>query len=235
MMTRRVVVIPGPAWRPPAYRPPPPELGKKQIGQTEVKLNWGNLGQTILFGTLGAGALYGSGLLPDPVKTIATVGGVGLIGYAAYSFIGSAPKVENEVPSGTGSRIPTAAEFAAVTGHFLQPKSGSSQGFNWFSDTYPVKVLVSNPSKEPVTITLELAAREAPKMFWLIPFGTSDEYVAETKTVVLPANGNISVDFSPSVKTTRWLSGKINLDLVLRKVRMGGEIAELDHVSVSLV
>ncbi len=235
MMARRVVVIPGPAYRPPAYRPPSLRLGGRELSQAELKLRWENLGPTILFGSLGVGAIYGSGLLPDPVKTIVLVGGVGLIGYAAYSFIGSVPKSETEVPTGTGSQISTAGEFAAITGQFLQPKNGSSQGFNWFSDSYDVKVLVSNPNAKPVTVTFELIATEYPKLFMFIPTGSYDNYLADSKTVVLPANGNMTIDFLPKVKVSRWLSARMNVDLTLQKIRVGGEASPMDHVSFTLI
>lgn len=235
-MARRVVVVPGPAWRPPAYRPPPPRLGH-ELGQGEIKYNWGNLGQSILFGALGAGAMYGAPLLPDPMKTIAMVGGVGLIGYGVYSFLGQASKQDNEVAPGTGTPIPTPAQFSAITGQFLQPKEGSSQGFNWFSDTYPVKILVSNSDLKPVTITFELIATEYPKLFYFIPLGSYENYFADSKTVEVPPGGNKTIDFSPAIKMSRWLGGggKLNMELTLRKIRRGGEAVDMDHVSFTLV
>lgn len=236
MMARRVVVVPGPAYRPPAYRPPPPKLGASELGQGEIKYNWGSLGQTILFGTLGAGALYGSGLLPDPVKTIAMVGGVGLIGYAAYSFLGSSSK-STDVPSGTPSQIPTPGEFSTITGKFSQPKNDDSLGFNWFSDKYDVKVLVSNSMPHPVTVTLELLATERPKLFYFIPLGSYENYLADSKTITIPGGQNIVVDFSPAIKMSRWLGGggKLSMELTLMKIRVAGEATPLDHVSFTLI
>lgn len=233
MMSRRVVVVPGPVYRPPAFRPPSLRLGARELGQSEIKVNWGNLGQTILFGTMGVGAIYGSGLLPDPVKTIAMVGGVGLLGYAAYSFIGSGSKQDSEVPSGTGFSIPTPSEFAGITGEILYPKTGSRQGFNWFSDTYAVQVLLSNPSPKPVLVTLQLVIRESPYVFIFVP-ARVEEYVAETKTMAIPAGGNITVSLSPATKTSRWVAN-LEMDLTLRIVRVGKESRDLDHTSFNLI
>jgi hypothetical protein len=236
MMTRRVVVVPDaarrPAWRPPALRPPPPPLGVKELGQTGFSVNWSNIGQTIMFGAFGAGAMYAAPLLPDPMKTIAMVGGVGLIGYGAYTFLGSASKPESEVPTGTSSPIPLAKDFEAITGQILQPKAGSRNGFNLLSDTYPVKVLVSNPNPRPVTVTLQLVVREQPYVFILIPARTED-YVADVRTVTIPAGSSLTIDMRPETKTSRWVAS-LEMSLTLRKIRAGGDSQDLDHVAFEL-
>lgn len=236
MMPRRLVVIPDaarrPAYRPPSFRPPALRLGAPGLGQTGLSVNWSNIGQTIMFGAFGAGAMYAAPLLPDPMKTIAMVGGVGLIGYAAYTFLGSAQKLESEVPTGTSSPIPTARDFETVTGQILQPKSGSRNGFNWFSDTYPVKVLVSNPNPRPVTVTLQLVAHEQPYVFILIPARTED-YVADVRTVTIPAGSSLTIDMNPATKTSRWVAS-LEITLMLRKIRAGGDVQDLDHVTFEL-
>lgn len=236
MMPRRLVVIPDaarrPAWRAPSFRPSPLHLGARELGQSGPSVNWGNIGQTIMFGAFGAGAMYAAPLLPDPMKTIAMVGGVGLIGYAAYSFLGSSAKENNEVPAGTAAKIPTPAEFALITGQILSPKSGSRVGYNFFSNTYPVKVLLSNPNPNPVTVTLQLVVHEAPYVFVFIPAQTED-YVRETTTRIIPATGNITVDLSPYSETNRWFAN-LEMNLTLRIIRMGNDFKDLDHVSFNL-
>jgi hypothetical protein len=240
MMPRRLVVIPDaarrPAYRPPSFRPPALRLGAPELGQAGLSVNWSNIGQTIMLGAFGAGAMYAAPLLPDPMKTIAMVGGVGLIGYAAYTLLGQSPKADSEVPAGTSSPIPSTRDFEAIAGQILQPKAGSSGGFNWFSDTYQVKALVSNPNPRPVTLTLELLANEYPKLFYFIPLGSYENYIADTKTVQIPP-GNITVDFNPAIKMSRWLGGggKLNMELTLRKIRVAGESTPLDQVSFTLV
>lgn len=203
------------------------------MGQGSVSLNWGNLGQSVMFGAFGAGALYGSPLLPDPVKTIGMVAGIGLIGYAAYSFVGTAQN-KSEIPAGKPTSIASSVDFSAITGQFLQPKSGSSIGFGWFSDSYQVEALLSNPGQVDVTVQLELAVTETPILFG-VPLVASNEYVAASKTVVIPAGQNLTVDFSPSVKGSRWMWGQFGLSLVLRKIRVGGQTADLDHSSFTIV
>lgn len=237
MMQRRVVVVPGPgqAYRPPAYRPPPvsPRLGTSKLGQGEIKFNWESLGSTILFASLGAGALYGSGLLPDPMKTIGMVGGVGLVGYAAYSFLGSRSSSNPTVPGGTSVPILTPAQFSAIKGQFLEPKNGDRLGYNWFSDTYDVKVLISNPNPDPVNLTIQFVARESPYVFLFIP-ARVEEYVADTRTVVIPGNGNLPLPLSLPTKTSRWVAN-LEMDLILRVIRQGSELKDLDHVSFRLI
>jgi hypothetical protein len=233
---RTVVVVPGPAYRPAAYRPPPLRLSGRELGEGEVKFNWDNLGQTILLTTVGAGALYGSGLLPDPLKTVALVGGVGVLGYAAYTFLGNGRSGKDEVPPGTAAPIAPPQDFAGIVGKFQQPKEDSTIGFNWFSDHYDVRVMVSNPNPKPVTVTFELIANEYPKIFYAIPLGSYEGYLADSKTVVLPP-GNTVLDFNPAIKMSRWLGGggKLNMELTLRKVRIAGEFVPIDHVSFSLL
>lgn len=228
---RTVVVVPGPAYRPAAYRPPP--LRPAALGQTEIKLQWGNIGQTILFASAGAGAVYGSTLLPDPVKTVGMVAGIGLLGYAAYSFLGSeTAKLDTKVRPETGFRIPTKAEFAQIKGKIISPEPGTVENFNFWSQTYDVKVQLSNPNPTPVTVGVQLIAHEQPLGFGLIPL-KSEDYVALDEARVLEPNSTYPITLLPSARTNRWVAN-IDMRLTLRIVRQAGEVADLDHVDFVL-
>lgn len=234
------------------YSPRPVNLGfmkrspvrhapRLSLGQGKPNFNWGSLGEVILAGSAGAGLLYASKVLPSPFDTIATVGGISLAGYAAYQFFGGGEPAakSNEVEKGKSFGIASPIDFKAITGSFLEPIPGSVSSFNWFSDHYAAKALVTNPSVNPVTVTFQLIAKETPYWFYVIPFGQSDEYVADTRTINLPP-GNTPIDFdAAAVKTSRWLSGKINLDLTLRKIRVAGggpgDIENIAHTNVRLM
>lgn len=234
MMERRVVVVPGPAYRPPAYRPPSLDLGRPDLGQNQVKFRWENIGQTILFGSIGGGVVYGSTLLPDPVKTVGMVAGIGLLGYAAYSFLGTeAAPPKTETAPGKGFRIPTKAEFDVMRGQFLKPESGADVGFNWFSNTYDVDVQLSNPNPVEETVTLQLLAHEQPYGFGFIPLKAED-YIAVSRTVILQPHENLPLPtLHPEAKTNRWVAN-LEVTLTLRILRTPGEYADLDHVTFRL-
>ncbi len=211
-----------------AYRPPPLQI-ERGLGQTkfeDVRFNWPNLGQTIMLGAAGAGAIYGSSLLPDPVKTFAMIGGIGLLGYAAYSFVGGSSKAG---ASGvTPSTIATPEEFNLIKGSFLQPLPGSTEEFGggFFSQltsSFAARALISNPNPRPIDVTLLLIVEEWPGWYKIIPAGETDPYVAGAKTVSVGAGGNEPVDFTIQTKTNRWLSPAISIRLTLKKIRTAGD------------
>jgi hypothetical protein len=227
------------------YRAPALSVSRRrELGQTAPGFDWGALGDVILAGSGGAGLIYASKILPSPFDTVATVAGIGLAGYAAYSLVGSigkkaAVKNPNEVSPNESFRAASPKEFADVTGAFLDPSPGNVSGFNTFSDKYTVKVLVTNPSIEKVTVTFQLVVKESLYNFWVIPLGTFGPYTADTKTMNLPS-GNTPFDFdSAAVKSTRWLVGKVKLDLTLRKLRIAGGAAadsmDIAHTTVTLL
>lgn len=243
MPRRQVVVIPDtarrPAWRPPAYRPPAPSLGKlgaSELGEGGLNINWTNIGETIMFAAFGAGAMYAAPLFPDPVKTIAMVGGVGLIGYAAYTFLGSS----GSAPTANGTKsfkAPTLEQFAGVSGRFTQPVLGSEESWSLFGQNYNVKVLVTNPDPKEVTFTLQITAKEIGFPFDYL-FNNSTEYLAVSTPVTLQPRGmegdSKEIPFILSVQLSRWTNPRVGVQLTLKKVPVKGDVVFLDTTYVIL-
>lgn len=234
MMPRRLVVIPGPAYRPPSFRPPALQLGERKLGQNSPSMNWANIGETIMFAAFGAGAMYAAPILPDPMKTIAMVGGVGLIGYAAYSFLGSSGPKVSETP-GKSFQAPTPNQFSAVSGKFVQPVPGSSESWTFFGQNYDVKIMATNPDPlKEVTVTLQIIARETGLPFDYLFNNTSSEYLADSITATLGPKETKEIPFKPSVRLNRWVNPRVAVFLSLNKVSVAGESVLLDSTYVIL-
>lgn len=201
-------------------------------------MNWGNIGETIMYAAFGAGAMYAAPILPDPMKTIAMVGGVGLLGYAAYSFLGSS----KSAPSADGTKsfkAPTPIQFAGISGKFIQPTPGSSESWSFFGQQYDAKVLVSNsdPLKE-VTVTLQVTAKEVGYPFDYLLKSAPDEYLAASTTVTLKPRGtegdSKEIPFTLSVRLSRWTNPRVGVALTLKKLSVSGESVILDTTYVYL-
>lgn len=232
MMPRRLVVIPDaayrPAWRAPAFRPPVLHLGAPELGQAGPSMNWANIGETIMFAAFGAGAMYAAPILPDPMKTIAMVGGVGLLGYAAYSFLGSSSSKPVETP-GKSFQAPTADQFAGVFGKFVQPVSGSSESWSFFGQTYDAKVVVTNPDPlKEVTVTIQILSREVGLPIDYVLNNISSEYLAASTTETLKPKETREIPFTLSVRLNRWLNPRVAVYLELKKLNVKGDAVLLD-------
>lgn len=237
VVPRQVVLLSGPAYRPAPYRPAP--YRPTALGRVEARpvlgegpsLNWRNIGTTIMFAAGGAGAMYAAPLFPDPVKTLSMVAGVGLIGYAAYSLLGKSESAD-EKNKNKSFKAATPADFAAITGKILSPLPGSKESWNLLSNTYNVVAQVHNPSRDAeVSARFQLVAQEAP--WWTYLVGSpSEPYVADYQTVTIKPTGVEPIQFTPSVKTSRWLSQNETITLLLQKVDENGNAVTLAKTDV---
>lgn len=190
MILRQLVLARPPAYRPVSYRPLLSRIAEPRgsLGQSipssidSISAGLKNVVQSVGIGAIGACAMYASGILPDPVKELAMIGGVGLIGYGVYSlFTGGTPPVPpptTENPYVTpGSEVPNLPvhqmqQKISIVINPDQPMTGgkvarsSHIGTNWGYD-----YTVENYLPKPIEFFAGIAVYEADstRPLWVTP------------------------------------------------------------------
>lgn len=150
-----------------SYRPYDPHLGGKGLGDNVFDKALGNFpyivgGSALL---LLSGPL--SNVLPSPVSILATVGGIGLLGYAAYDIFlagpGSGP--EQKIGKACLPATQVASDALFITGEISSPRQGDvvetsrKEGVTG----YPVKFRLTNGGKKALVVEYEVKTTEFPK------------------------------------------------------------------------
>lgn len=158
-----------PAYAPPArarfeaprYRPPawiggdPSSLGKSKAGLGGFSID--RLPTSILLMTSGAAGLFVGDAFPSPVNVIVKGAGIAMLGYGVF-YLFNEPS--GPVKPAGAQREPTATPspeaFATFHGAIISPTSGTRAQKNTFSDTFDVKLIWYNDSKEKANFTFDI-------------------------------------------------------------------------------
>lgn len=217
-----------------AYRPP--ALGQIPISvpPVEVRHELSGLQRWLLpVGLMGGGGLVFavSRGLPESIQPVATLVSMGLLGAGVVTLLqrtGGAAAAAQPVPgvSPGAPFVPAGpAAFDAVVGDIVSPADQSTVDILLgVAGTYPVRVLVSNPSAEAVSFSLELEAVESPAF---LPFGQRGDDVVSSKAlqVSLGPGQSQPLDVAMPVASEAALADFIDVVLTARKRRSPGEAA----------
>jgi hypothetical protein len=200
------------------------ELGRgPSLGSGNV-----NLDSVTIFSALGgAVAVLGSKSLPDPGNIIAKVLGYCAMGFAVYRafFEGSADASSDKnapggpVPGAAIAISPTTA-FEKVSGSFLSPTPGQKIGPGFLRTTYPVRIMLSNKSSEPVSFYYQIISSEDPEYMSLVDssYNARVEGQVAQSYITLRAKEQRTIDLRVDVATSGTLvTNKISIQLSLQK------------------
>jgi hypothetical protein len=110
---------------------------------------------SLTLGMIGVSSLVLSGITPSPVKQIATILGLGFIGFGLLNlFSGEAKAGDVDAPQKT----PSVPAFQTIKGNIISPTPESKPNLNVWGTSYDAKVIWYNGSKEDVNITYDVYA-----------------------------------------------------------------------------
>lgn len=114
------------------------------------------IGVSIGIAVGGVGAMVLSKYLPEPLDVIATLGGIGLVGWAGLRFFNSFDS-EGEQEGGTTYRniepAATPMQVGEIKGKITSPIQDSSEAFAWPADSdYDLKFAIYNPLNKVVSV-----------------------------------------------------------------------------------
>ena len=104
--------------------------------------------------------MYLGGVLPQPMSSLSTVAGIGLIGLGLYNIFSGEPEPETKEEGKFESPSPQA--FPLISGTLMDPKTNSEVSLGLFSEDYGVEVLWGNSSDEEVSFAWDIVVREQP-------------------------------------------------------------------------
>ncbi len=213
-------------YRPSRRRPPMIAFGTpKRMGGF-----WDEVSITVGFTAGGLGALMLSGILPSPFKTIAQVGGIGLLAFAAINLMsGQAEGATTTEDVSASYPIGNEADFQAVTAKILTPSRGSEISRGLFSSDYDVQVSWANNSKKALAIPFQVLVEEKPEggLF-------QEDYrgIAHTGIVTIPAGEVKIVDMQVPLKHRGFGAAMATaINLSLRKISAAGQGFEAANTS----
>jgi hypothetical protein len=216
--------------RPAPYRAPyrPAMLSNStqaQLGQREFSI--GELPQSLAFGFAGAGAFVLSGIMPSPIKEIATISGFALLGWGILSLF---PAPETAVKSGEEAagvpfKTATSDEFALVTAKVTRPSASESVSRNLWSQSYNIEVLWENGSDKAISMPYSIFVEETPEpgllSYGLMPF----KGVVHTGVVKLAPGASVTIPMTISLKSEGInIGGALGLKVVVQKISASREI-----------
>ncbi len=143
---------------PPRYRSWKPVISGPQSPSMGQNFSWGGLVTSIPYGIGGVVLMYLGGALPQPMSSISTVAGIGLIGLGLYNVFSGEPEVEE----GGKFTSPSAEAFPLIDGTLLEPKRNAEVSLGLFSEDYEVEILWGNANDEEVSFTWDIVVREEP-------------------------------------------------------------------------
>ncbi len=227
-----------PAARPLPYAPAPvrprPLLEgtkpRRQLGAFSMD----EVPSSIVIAGIGAGAFYFSGVLPAPWDIVTKGVSAMAIGYALYKVF-SAPAPEGPaLPTGAqvGPATPIARQedFDMVTASFTTPKMYSTVSSSFWTNKYPVDLLVSygladtevaRSLQKPVTMIVQLEAAETPYYM----FGNSGEQtsgVVGSQQITLNPGDQRSIHFDSEILSSTNFRPVYQVTLNAYKIRVGG-------------
>lgn len=230
-------------YAPPRYQPfyaaPAPSRLPAELGAARKSLgagawSWDEFPLSIFMATAGVGAMYGAGILPDPVKTLGYVAGVGLIGYAIYNVFTGPPagQTMKAVAKNVPTDISPVEAFSMITGKIDSPTADGPVSF--LTGKYDLQVTISNSSPKPVTFILQVVASEQARA-WMWWRNTPLVDVVASDDVTIPAGKTQTLTFTPTLRSSRFTYNWFLVNLKLQKIRVAGEDpVALDQVTVEL-
>lgn len=220
-----------PAYRPAPYRPPmlanPPLTPR--LGQG---FSFSDVPLSLTFGLAGGASMVLAGVLPSPVKELATVAGLGLIAFGIINLF-SAPASAAEAPTpASGNKpfsIPEIDAFNKVTAKVIKPSWNEEVNRGAFSEDYDVEILWTNGSDKSITVPYRLYVEESPQMGV-----AASEFrgVAYTGQISLGPKQSVQVPLEVDLQYRSFLGAlAVGVLLKVQKVAPGGEIIDLDQRS----
>jgi hypothetical protein len=219
-----------PAYRPAPYKPPMLSNPRPQMGVGGFSFS--DIPMTLTLGVGGAAALVLAGVVPSPVKEIATVAGLGLIAFGILNLF-SAPAAAAEAPTpSTGNRPFSVAEvdaFNKVTAKVIKPAWNEEVNRGLFSKDYDIEVLWTNGSDKNITVPYRIYVEEKPQM----GVGTSEfRGVAYTGQVSLGPKQSVQVPLEIDLQYRSFIGAlAVGILLKVQKIAPGGEVIDLDQRS----
>ncbi len=241
-----------PTWRPQMAQSSPFVEVKPNVNinpnvavSAPINLELGGLPLSIgLFAGAGLAFIVRGGVPEGWPKTVAMFTGVGLAVGGIVNLIVSKkaaapgpaapapgappppPSAAPVAPGGGASAISytpaTEDVFANITGRISQPEDFSTVSVHHWSNSYPVRVQLYNPSaNSPASFELELSSDESPS-----PVG-SEGSASQTVHVDLNPGETKDVDVNMPLATWGWLVVYIDVGLTAKKRRAPGEDAQL--------
>ncbi len=212
-------------YRPSHRRPPMIASGTpKRMGGF-----WDDVSITVGLTAGGLGALMLSGVLPSPFKTIAQVGGIGLLAFAAINLMSG--QVEGSTTEDVSASYPIGdeADFQAVTAKILSPSRGSETPRGLFSSNYDVQVSWANKSETALAVPFQVWVEEKPE--WGI-FQEDYRGIAHTGIVTIPAKQVVIVEMQVPLKHRGFGAAMATaINLSLRKISAAGQGFEVANTS----
>jgi hypothetical protein len=167
----RPLVMAGQAPRPqrPTYRPtpyqPPMLANRAPSPRMEGAFSAAEIPLSLTLGLVGVGGLILSGVMPTPVKQIASIVGLGFIGFGLLNlFSGTASAATT--PGETGAapfRTAAADQFGLVRAKITKPSFSEEVDRGLFSYDYDVEVLWTNDSDKSVSVPYRIYVEEKPE------------------------------------------------------------------------
>ncbi len=191
---------------------------------------WNTMSLTVGLGAGGLGALMLSGVLPAPLKTIAQVGGIGLLAIAAINLMsGEAEAATTTEDVSASYPIGDEADFQAVTAKILTPSRGAEISRGLFSSDYDIQVSWANNSEKELAIPFQVWVEEKPE---LGVFQEDYRGIAHTGIVTIPAKQVKIVDMEIPLKHRGFGAAMATaINLSLRKISAAGQGFEVANTS----
>lgn len=223
------------AFKPAPYRPPVMLANRAWTPVSTPRMaglfSMSDVPLSLTLGLAGAGAMILSGVVPSPVKEVAIVAGLGLIGFGLINLFSGEAAASSSVTS-TGAKPFTAAsqdQFNLVSAKIIKPSWNEEVNRGLFSSDYPVEVLWTNNSDKPVSVPYRVYVEEDPH------YGVMTEKfqgVAYTGIINLAAGQSVQVPLQIDLQYRALVSGlAVGVTLKIQKVSSAGQVFDADTKS----
>jgi hypothetical protein len=205
-------------YRRPTYKPAMiASAPRKQLGaMADVPMSLG-------LGAVGIGSMLLSGIVPQPIKTILQVTGVGLIAFGAITLV-TPPAAAKTTEETTGPEpIGEEGTFNAITASIVEPSYNAAIPLGFLSSDYDVKVQWFNPTDQAITVDFQVYAEETPVWTGLFSESVGQSYrsVAHSGRVYLPAHKKETVEMQIPLKNPEGAGDASQINMSISKVRKG--------------
>lgn len=188
-----------------------PELGLFGIDTDKIILSVG-------LATGGAGAIILAKYLPEPLDTIAVVGGIGALGWSAINLLMgiSESPIASDVKREKLNPPAQINQLEGLSGEILSPKNGDVEHFAYpFDDDYDVVFKVYNNNPQPLNVRVVFDVHEN---------GQWKE--TRSKTVNVGGGSSIEDKLELEVKSYIYLSPNVEIFMSLETLGPGKKLVD---------
>lgn len=227
-----------PAYRPAPYRPPmlsnpppAPRMGARSFNLSELPLS-------LTLGAAGAGAMVLAGVMPSPIKEIATVAGLGVIAFGILNLFpdpAAAAEKSTSAAEAEPFNVADPNDFGKVTAKISKPSRNETVSMGLFSSDYDIEVVWTNTSDKAVSVPYRITVDEKPEpsVSWLSTSILPFKGIAYTGIIKLGPRKSVAVPLEIDLKSEGFVLGNmaVAIDMKVEKISSSNQIFVADQTS----